>query len=111
MLYDIPLRQKIIVMIAVMSGLFLVALDQTIIATALTKIVEEFNNFSSLSWVVTAYLLTTTVMVPIAGKLSDLYGRRLLLVIGVSIFTLTSLMTGSAQTIGELIFFIGHYRV
>ncbi|QQR52598.1 MFS transporter [bacterium] len=68
-----------------MSGLFLVALDQTIIATALGKIVEEFKSFSSLSWVVTAYLLTTTVTIPIAGKLSDQFGRRVVLMIGVAI--------------------------
>ncbi len=105
MLHHIPLRQKVIVMAAVMSGLFLVALDQTIIATALGKIVEEFNSFNSLSWIVTSYLLTTTVTVPISGKLSDLFGRRLLLLIGVSIFTLASLLSGSAQSIDQLIWF------
>lgn len=105
MLHNIDLRQKIIVMAAVMSGLFLVALDQTIIATALTKIVEEFNSFTSLSWIVTAYLLTTTITVPIAGKFSDMFGRRLMLIIGVSVFTLTSLLTGSSQSIEQLIIF------
>ncbi|HBO64872.1 TPA: MFS transporter, partial [Candidatus Saccharibacteria bacterium] len=75
-----------------MASLFLVALDQTIIATALNKIVEEFNSFSSLSWVVTAYLITTTITVPIAGKLSDIFGRRTILLIGVAIFVFGSLM-------------------
>lgn len=103
MLHHIPMRQKILVMIAVMSGLFLVALDQTIISTALGKIVEEFNSFSSLSWVVTAYLLTSTVTVPIAGKLSDIFGRRQILMIGVALFTLASLLSGSAQNIEQLI--------
>ena len=97
------MRQKILVMVAVMSGLFLVALDQTIISTALGKIVEEFNSFSSLSWVVTAYLLTSTVTVPIAGKLSDIFGRRQILMIGVALFTLASLLSGSAQNIEQLI--------
>ena len=92
-------------MIAVMSGLFLVALDQTIISTALGKIVEEFNSFSSLSWVVTAYLLTSTVTVPLAGKLSDIFGRRLMLMIGVALFTLASLLSGSAGNIEQLIAF------
>lgn len=92
-------------MIAVMSGLFLVALDQTIISTALAKIVEDFNSFSSLSWVVTAYLLTSTVTVPIAGKLSDIFGRRLILLIGVSIFTIASLFSGTSQSIEQLIVF------
>jgi MFS family permease len=76
MLHHIPLRQKIITMLAVMSGLFLVALDQTIVATALGAIVKEFGSYSSLGFVVTAYMLTTTVTLPLAGKLSDMYGRR-----------------------------------
>ncbi len=105
MLHNIPLRQKVIVMLAVLSGLFLVALDQTIIATALGKIVEEFNSFSSLSWVVTAYLLTSTITVPIAGKLSDIFGRRPILLIGVGLFVLSSFLSGSAQNIEQLIAF------
>ncbi len=103
MLHHIPLRQKVIVLMAVLSGLFLVALDQTIIATALAKIVEDFNSFSSLSWVVTAYLLTSTITVPIAGKLSDLFGRRTVLLTGVAMFALASFLSGSAQDINQLI--------
>ena len=105
MLHHISMRQKIIVMIAVMSGLFLVALDQTIISTALGKIVEDFNSFSSLSWVVTAYLLTSTVTIPLAGKLSDIFGRRAVLTSGVAIFTLASLLSGMSQNIEQLIIF------
>lgn len=105
MLHHISFRQKVIVMVAVMSGLFLVALDQTIIATALAKIVEDFNSFSSLSWIVTAYLLTSTVTVPIAGKLSDIFGRRSVLMIGVGLFGLSSLLSGSAQSMEQLIAF------
>ena len=103
MYHDIPLRKKVITMLAVMASLFLVALDQTIVSTALSAIVEEFNSFSSLSWVVTAYLLGSTVTVPIAGKLSDLFGRRLILLIGIAVFTITSLFSGSAETINQLI--------
>lgn len=103
MLHHIPMRQKIIVMAAVMSGLFLVALDQTIISTALGRIVEEFNSFSSLSWVVTSYLLTSTITVPLAGKFSDIFGRRQVLMVGVAAFTLASLLSGSAQNIEQLI--------
>ncbi len=90
-------------MVSVMASLFLVALDQTIIATALGKIVEEFNAFSSLSWIVTAYLITTTITVPIAGKLSDLFGRRNILLIGVAIFVAASLMSGLAGNVTDLI--------
>ena len=88
---------------SVMASLFLVALDQTIISTALGKIVEDFNAFSSLSWIVTAYLITTTMTVPIAGKFSDLFGRRRVLLIGVAIFVAASLMSGLSTNVTELI--------
>lgn len=101
--HHLSLRSKLIIMVSVMASLFLVALDQTIIATALGKIVEEFNAFSSLSWVVTAYLITTTMTVPIAGKLSDLYGRRRILLAGVAIFVAGSLMSGLSGSMTELI--------
>lgn len=101
--HHLPLRNKLIIMLSVMASLLLVALDQTIITTALGKIVEEYNAFSSLSWIVTAYLLTTTITVPIAGKLSDLFGRRTLLLIGVAIFALGSLASGLAGDINQLI--------
>jgi EmrB/QacA subfamily drug resistance transporter len=101
--HHLSLRSKIIIMVSVMAALFLVALDQTIIATALGKIVAQFNAFDSLSWVVTAYLLTTTITVPIAGKLSDIFGRRMMLLIGVGIFTIGSLLSGTSQSIIELI--------
>lgn len=103
MLHHIPLRQKIITMLAVMSGLFLVALDQTIVATALGAIVKEFGSYSSLGFVVTAYMLTTTMTVPLAGKLSDMYGRRPMLIVGVVVFTLGSLLSGLAPNIEWLI--------
>lgn len=101
--HHLSLRRKLIIMVSVMASLFLVALDQTIIATALGKIVEEFNAFSSLSWIVTAYLVTTTLTVPIAGKLSDLFGRRTILLIGVAIFAAASLMSGLSGSVNELI--------
>lgn len=102
--HHLSLRGKLIIMFSVMASLLLVALDQTIIATALSKIVEDFNAYDSLSWIVTAYLLTTTVTVPIAGKLSDLFGRKKLLLIGVAIFGLGSLASGLAGDINQLIF-------
>lgn len=100
---DLSLRGKLIIMVSVMASLFLVALDQTIIATALGKIVEEFHSFDSLSWIVTAYLITTTITVPIAGKLSDLFGRRKILLIGVAVFGIASLLGGMSGNVTELI--------
>lgn len=99
MMHELTLREKVITMAAVMSALFLVALDQTIISTALGKIVEEFQSYSSLTWIVTAYLLASTVTVPIAGKLSDLFGRRIVLLVGISVFLVGSLLSGSAGSV------------
>ncbi|MEI7689461.1 MAG: MFS transporter [Candidatus Saccharibacteria bacterium] len=90
-------------MISVMASMFLVALDQMVVSTSLGKIVEEFNAFSMLGWVVTAYMITTTITVPIAGKLSDLFGRRLMLLIGVGVFVAGSLMGGMSGDINQLI--------
>lgn len=101
--HHLSLRGKLIIMVSVMASLFLVALDQTIIATALGRIVEEFDAFSSLSLIVTSYLITTTVTVPIAGKLSDLFGRRLVLLVGVAVFGVGSLLSGMAGTIDQLV--------
>lgn len=101
--HHMSLRSKLIIMFSVMASLFLVALDQTIIATALGRIVEDFNAFDSLSWIVTAYLLTTTITVPIAGKLSDLFGRRVILLIGVAIFGIGSLLSGMSGNVEQLI--------
>lgn len=101
--HHLSLRSKLIIMISVMASMFLVALDQTIIATALGKILEEFHSFDSLSWIVTAYLITTAITVPIAGKLSDLFGRRNVLLVGVAVFVLGSLLGGMSGNVTELI--------
>jgi EmrB/QacA subfamily drug resistance transporter len=103
--HHLSLRSKLIIMVSVMASLFLVALDQTIISTALGKIVEDFDAFSSLAWVVTAYLITTTITTPIAGKFSDMFGRRLMILIGVTIFTVGSLLSGTAGDINQLILY------
>ena len=101
--HHLTIKSKVIIMLSVMASLFLVALDQTIISTALGKIVEQFNAYDSLSWIVTAYLLTTTITVPIAGKLSDIFGRRNVLLVGVAIFVAGSLMGGMSATVLQLV--------
>lgn len=105
MLHHITLREKIIVMIAVMSGLLLAALDQSIVSTALPTIVRDFNALSELSWVVTAYLLTSTIAIPLSGKLSDIIGRRKVLLGGILLFVITSMLTGLSWNIESLIGF------
>src|SRR4029079_7722771 len=92
--------QVLVAFSAIMLATLLAALDQTIVATALPRIVADLHGFSHLSWVVTAYLLTSTVTVPLYGKLSDLYGRRRLFVVAISIFLAGSALCGVAQTMG-----------
>ena len=88
-----------------MLATLLSALDQTIVATALPEIADDLKGFNNLSWVVTAYLLATTVTVPLYGKLSDLYGRRRLFVVAISIFLAGSALCAFAQSMGQLIAF------
>ncbi|MSX19088.1 MAG: MFS transporter, partial [Actinobacteria bacterium] len=70
-------REIMIILGGLMTGLLLAALDQTIVSTALKSIVEDFNGLDHYTWVVTAYLLTSTASTPLYGKISDLYGRRI----------------------------------
>jgi EmrB/QacA subfamily drug resistance transporter len=104
-LINLPIRQKITIMLAAMSAMLLAALDQTIVSTALPRIVNELHGLNELSWVVTAYLLTSTISVPIAGKLSDIYGRKKLFLIGIFIFVVGSMLSGLSQNMSELILF------
>src|SRR5262245_31983367 len=86
-----------------MAGSFLAALDQTIVATALPRIVGDFGGVDQLAWIASIYLLTSTAAMPIVGKLSDLYGRRLLFQISIVVFMVGSLLAGGSQTMGQLI--------
>jgi EmrB/QacA subfamily drug resistance transporter len=85
--------------------LFLAALDQTIVATALPTIVREFGGLSRLSWIVTAYLLAQTVVTPLYGKLGDLYGRKRVLQVAVVIFLIGSALCGLSRSLLQLILF------
>ncbi len=78
-------RARLAIVGAVMLGLFLSALDQTVVGTALPTIVTDLGGNSVYVWVVTAYLLTSTVTVPVYGKLSDIFGRKVMLIIGISL--------------------------
>jgi EmrB/QacA subfamily drug resistance transporter len=98
-------RETVIIIAGLMLGMFLAALDQTIVATALPRMAADLHGVSHLSWVVSAYLLTSTAVTPIYGKLSDLYGRKLMLQIAIALFVLTSLLCGLAGTMVQLILF------
>ncbi len=90
---------------AIMLATLLAALDQTIVATALPHIVADLHGFEHLSWVVTAYLLASTITIPLYGKLSDLYGRRRLFIVSIVLFLTGSALCGAARSMGELIAF------
>jgi EmrB/QacA subfamily drug resistance transporter len=90
---------------ALMLAVFLAALDQTIVATALPTIVGDLHGVSELTWVTTAYLLTSTIGLPIYGKLGDLFGRKGLFIFAIAIFLIGSILSGLSQNMGELIGF------
>ena len=96
-------RQILLVFSGLMAGLLLAALDQTIVATALPTIVGELGGLDHYSWVVTAYLLSSTVSTPLYGKISDLYGRKAVFQTAILIFLAGSLLAGLAQTMWQLV--------
>ncbi len=103
MLANIPKSRKLLVMLGVMLALFLAALDQTIVATALPRIVQEFHGLEHLSWVIAAYLLASTVVVPIYGKLSDIYGRKPFILSAIVLFLVGSVLAGISQNMLQLV--------
>jgi EmrB/QacA subfamily drug resistance transporter len=104
-----PLTHKEIMFVlsGLMVGMLLAALDQTIVSTALKRIVEDFNGLSHYTWVVTAYLLTSTASTPLYGKISDLYGRRPVFQFAIVTFLIGSFAAGASQNMSQLIIFRG----
>src|SRR5579863_1282449 len=90
---------------ALMVVMLLASLDQTIVSTALPTIVGEFGQLAHLSWIVTAYLLATTIVTPLYGKLGDLFGRKIVLQSAILLFLLGSVLCGLSQSMGALIAF------
>ncbi len=99
----LPHRQKLIILAGVLLGLLLSALDQTIVSTAMPAIIADLKGLEYVAWTSTSYLLASTTMVPIYGKLSDLYGRRIVLLSGISVFLIASMLCGTSQDIFQLI--------
>ncbi|MGV1005562.1 MAG: MDR family MFS transporter [Candidatus Nanopelagicales bacterium] len=96
-------RDIVQVLIGLMAGMFLAALDQSIVGTALPRIVSDLGGLEHLSWVVTAYLLTSTASTPLWGKISDLYGRRPMFQLAIVVFLIGSLISGMANSMEMLI--------
>ena len=102
----LPPRKTLVLIVAgLLTGLLLGALDQTIVATAGPTIIADLGGLSVYAWVFSSYILTQTVAMPIFGKLSDLYGRRKFLLLGISLFMGGSALSGQAQDINQLIIF------
>ena len=104
---EIPRRQKMEVLGAILLALLLGALDQTIVGTALPRIITDLNGNDYYTWVVTIYLLTSTISVPFYGKLSDYFGRKPLLIFGIVMFLVGSALSGLSQDMPQLIAFRG----
>lgn len=95
-------REIMTILSGLMMGMFLAALDQTIVSTSVRTIADDLNGFSVLAWVTTAYLITSTVSTPLYGKLSDLYGRKPFFMAAISIFVVGSMLCGIATSMYEL---------
>src|SRR5256885_17059857 len=98
-------RETLLTMTGVLLVMLLASLDQTIVGTAMPHIISDLQGFNRYTWVTTAYLLTSTVMVPIYGKLSDLFGRKPIFLVGVVVFLMGSALSGASQSMNELIAF------
>src|SRR5438270_410088 len=98
-------RETLLTMISVLAVMLLASLDQTIVGTAMPRIIADLQGFDRYTWVTTAYLLASTVMVPIYGKLSDLLGRKPIFMVGLIIFLIGSGLSGAAQSMDMLIAF------
>ena len=100
-------RRLILILISVMLGMLLSAVDQTVVGTAMPRIIADLHGLSEYAWVTTSYLLASTVMVPLYGKLSDIYGRKPFYILGMAIFLAGSALSGTSQNMTQLILFRG----
>ncbi len=98
-------RRRWAVTVGVMTGMFIAALEATVVGTAMPTVIAAHGGLNHYSWVFSAYLITSTVTVPVWGKLSDLYGRRLFYQIGIGIFLLGSILSGMSASMAQLIVF------
>ena len=100
---SLPRRRLALATTGVLLAMFLSVFSQTIVATAMPRIIADLGGFDRYTWPATAYLVATAVAVPIVGRLSDLYGRRVFLVLGLVMFTLCSIPAGLSQSMNQLV--------
>jgi len=98
-------KRRWLITAGVMTGMFIAALEATVVGTAMPTVIASLGGLNHYSWVFSAYLVTSTVTVPVWGKLSDLYGRRLLYQVGIGVFLLGTLLSGLSGTMTQLIVF------
>lgn len=104
---ELPHKEIMAIMIGLMAGMFLAALDQTIVSTALKTIAGDFQAFDEIPWVVTSYMLFATASTPLYGKISDLLGRRPVFLFSIGVFLIGSILAGLSQDMTQLIIFRG----
>lgn len=102
---QLPRRQVILTMVGLLMAMFLAALDQTIVSTAMPRIIADLGGFDRYTWVTTAYLVASTVAVPIVGRLTDIYGRKIFFIGGISVFIVGSVLAGMSESMTQLIAF------
>src|SRR5688572_33447313 len=101
----VPSTKRSTITAGILVGLFLGALEATVVATAMPTVVASLGGLEIYSWVFSAYMLTSTVTVPLWGKLSDLYGRRFFYILCIGFFFGGSMLCGFAQSMGQLVAF------
>jgi len=99
--------RRLLTFVGVMAAMFLSALDQTIVGVSMPRIIKELNGFNRYTWVTTVYLLVSTAVVPVMGKLSEQLGRKRVFLVGIAMFLLGSALAGASQSLDQLILFRG----
>jgi len=100
---EVTRRELVLVLGGLMMSLFLAALNQSIVNTAMPRIVSELHGFETYAWIITAYMVTSTSVIPIVGKMGDVYGRKPFLLGGAAFFVFTTALCGLAQDMPQLI--------
>src|SRR4051812_35663942 len=98
-------RQIVIILAGLMSGMFLAALDQTIVATSIRTIADDLKGLDEQAWATTAYLITSTIVTPLYGKLSDIYGRKKFFSTAITVFVVGSVLCTLSQSMLQLAFY------
>jgi len=106
-LRSLPRQQVIVTFAGVMLAMFLGSLDQTVVGTAMPRIISDLGGFSHYTWVTTIYIITSAVTIPITGKLTDMYGRKFFYIGGLGVFVLSSFLCGLSNTMAQIIVFRG----